>query len=400
MPKSKYTKGKNNLYQTKVTIGIDASTGKIIRKSIYAKTSKELEILKLKYDEKYQFNKNSYINHQDTLNTTMSQLTDKWFTLFQENKEHNTQEMYLTAIKHINDSLGYYLIRNISQEDIQLLINKHFSKPCTCKKIMLTLKQLFNYAIDLKIIEYNPCYSKMIKLPIYKPTEKRALLSEELDAIKYISDFTDKEKFLLYMLYYFGLRPEEIKALKPGDFDFSTNTVTVSRAAIYNSNEKKMIIKGTKTRAGYRKMYIPLSAQGFLNEYITQIKEKTYCLSSKFSDIITNTSYRILFNNIVDKIQKYNEINYLDYISEDEYNLLLQNSKRNKKKIFLNVNNLTSYTFRRNYATMLYYSNVTTKQAAKLMGHTDIQMILTVYAQLDELKENLNDKLDNLISIN
>ena len=56
----------------------------------------------------------------------------------------------------------------------------------------------------------------------------------------------------------------------------------------------------------------------------------------------------------------------------------------------------TAYTFRHNYATQLYYSNITIKQAAKYMGHCDTKMIMQVYAHLDEVKENAVQKINSV----
>ena len=57
----------------------------------------------------------------------------------------------------------------------------------------------------------------------------------------------------------------------------------------------------------------------------------------------------------------------------------------------------SAYTFRRNFATDLYYSGISMKKAAQLMGHTDTKMIMEVYAQLDDEREDLsalNDRFD------
>ena len=57
---------------------------------------------------------------------------------------------------------------------------------------------------------------------------------------------------------------------------------------------------------------------------------------------------------------------------------------------------LTAHILRHNYATMLYYSDISIKMAAKLMGHSGVQMIMQIYAHLDDEKENTVDKLDSI----
>ena len=59
---------------------------------------------------------------------------------------------------------------------------------------------------------------------------------------------------------------------------------------------------------------------------------------------------------------------------------------------------LTAHIFRHNYATLLYYSGISPKMAAKIMGHADTTMIMRVYAHLDEEKEGVADKLNSIIT--
>lgn len=63
------------------------------------------------------------------------------------------------------------------------------------------------------------------------------------------------------------------------------------------------------------------------------------------------------------------------------------------------ITGLTAHMFRHNYCTMLYYSGISLKKAVELMGHSDLKMIMEVYAHLDEKKEAVQEKLDKAISL-
>lgn len=63
------------------------------------------------------------------------------------------------------------------------------------------------------------------------------------------------------------------------------------------------------------------------------------------------------------------------------------------------ITGLTAHIFRHNYCTMLYYSGISQKKAVDLMGHSDLKMIMEVYAHLDEQKEAVQEKLDKAISL-
>lgn len=63
------------------------------------------------------------------------------------------------------------------------------------------------------------------------------------------------------------------------------------------------------------------------------------------------------------------------------------------------IHDLTAHIFRHNYATMLYYSGISLKKAAALMGHSDTKMIMEVYSHLDEQKEQTETKLNSFIKM-
>lgn len=401
----RYKKDKNGYYQTKVTVGFDPETGKRIRKPIYSRTLTGLE------DKRKQI-KESYCQNPIGLtpNTTLRDYSMRWLDIFKSNKEHNTLEMYNYALKHINKELGHFPMKAITQMHIQVLINKYFSQPYTCEKIMLTLNQIFKSATLNGIIQINPV--QMITLPEKKRAEKRALYDFEKIAIPQC-DFTIKEKAIVTILYNFGLRPEELFALQKDDFDFVNHSLKVSRAAIYNSKSKTMEIKPTKTKNGVRSIHIPAACEQFLHSYITQCPT-TFIFTGDipknmlhnqnalalYDKPITKWCFRGTWQRIVSKIQVAYGLDYKTALSPSEYQLLCDKAKIQRKALYVNVNKLTPYTFRHNYATILYYSGISLKMAAKLMGHSDIKMIMKIYAHLDEEQENTAEKLDASILLN
>ena len=48
---------------------------------------------------------------------------------------------------------------------------------------------------------------------------------------------------------------------------------------------------------------------------------------------------------------------------------------------------------------MLYYSDISQKKAVELMGHSDLKMIMEVYAHLDEKKEAVQAKINKAIAL-
>ena len=57
---------------------------------------------------------------------------------------------------------------------------------------------------------------------------------------------------------------------------------------------------------------------------------------------------------------------------------------------------LTAHMFRHNYETLLHYSDISPKKAAQLLGDSSIEMVIRIYAHLDEQKENAIEKINGM----
>ena len=71
---------------------------------------------------------------------------------------------------------------------------------------------------------------------------------------------------------------------------------------------------------------------------------------------------------------------------------------KKKKVAGIKATDLTPYVFRHEYATILYYSGIDIKEAARLMGHESTKLILETYAELDAKKSNSTSKLESYLS--
>lgn len=95
--------------------------------------------------------------------------------------------------------------------------------------------------------------------------------------------------------------------------------------------------------------------------------------------------------------QYYSRFEFCPFYGQTAWNIEIL-LKQLKKEI-CPITDLTAHIFRHNYATMLYYSGISIKKAAALMGHTDTKMIMQVYAHLDDEKEQTSEKINACIKI-
>lgn len=285
-----------------------------------------------------------------------------WVKNYKSVKAKNTQRIYTNIIiNHLNPAIGNIELSEIKRQDLQGIINDTIDRPSTCRHIKLTLKQIFADAIDEGIIVKNPC--KNLSIPKVYVKEKRALNDIEKRTILNI-EFEPMEKMFVYIIYGCGLRKGETLALETSDF--INGNVCVNKNIAFSSG--KPYITCPKSRTSIREVPTPDFVVNCLKNYNNKKNEKLFAINGEY---LTDIEYTKMWKNIVKKIDEQTGC------SKD----------------------LTAHVFRHNYATMLYYSSISIKMAARLLGHSNIDMIMKVYAHLDEEKENVNQRINDIFSI-
>ncbi len=194
---AKYKKRSDGRYATTVMVGYKPD-GKPNNIFLSAKTEKELR--EKIFELKMKIKTGEAIKTSDTL---LKDYADSWLDTYKASASINTKAMYINVINsHIKPEIGHLPLNKIVRSDIQKLINDRQEHPRTCEIIRLTLVQIFNSAIDDKLLHEN--IAKKVTLPKRHKSEKRALTELEKEAIKK-ADFTQTERALVMLLFYFGL---------------------------------------------------------------------------------------------------------------------------------------------------------------------------------------------------
>ena len=367
---AKAKKRADGRYQQSISIGRDEN-GKLIRKVVYGTTRAELEqkVTELKLS----LNSGKFVKNGDTM---LIDYARAWLSTYKVNKGINTQAMYENIIeKHIEPSLGHYTLSEIRRSDIQQTISERSDKYRTCEQYRITLKQILDCAVEDGIIASNPC--TRIELPTKPRSTKRALNDLEKQAIS-TAAFADMDKAFVWLIYFFGMRREEALAIMPADFDFKAMLLHVHKAIVFDGNTP--VLSVTKNATSDRYINIPEQAVPFFKTYIANLKSM-YLIHKENGELLTQSAYTKMWRRI---LKCMNEA----VITEAE-----------KKMNIKPISGLTAHIFRHNYATMLYYSGISIKKAAQLMGHANTKMIMEIYAHLDDEKENVSEKINNVISL-
>lgn len=369
--KNRYKPRKDGRYYTLVNTGEYDDYGRPVRIPMYGSTSRELEE---KVDAmKAQIKTGKYIAGKKT---TFEEYAETFVSLYKSAREYNTQRMYRTILDtYLLPQFGTWLLPDIKRTDIQALINEHADHPRTCQQIKIVLKQILSSAVEDHYIQDTPWHR--IEMPRYTPPKRRILTPLEEQALNR-AVLPPQEHLLVMLLFGCGLRLEELLALQVQDIDLTAEELVIHHVIIFQNNHP--VLKNIpKSPSGFRRIPIPAFLIEEVRFYTLHIKKELSEADNAFLFACKGQPYSKSHFYVVWKriIKTLNAAVATESMPEP-------------------ISGLTSRVFRYNYATILYYSGITLKKAVELMGHADEKMILRVYAQLDEEREDTKAKLSGI----
>ena len=250
----------------------------------------------------------------------------------------------------------------IRQSDIQLLIRSKSQYPRICQQIVLTLRQIFDMAINDDIIIKSPC--RNIELPRHVKKEKRALTEQEKKIIKKAEGLDALHTAYIHLLYGSGMRPAEMYALTWNDIDFKNNTVTINKA-LQIEKSRLASVGLPKTDKSIRTIPLPAFVIASLKAFkLEGMQSPTSTIfGAENGKLRTRSAYRNIFDVAMHS---------------------------------LGLKDITPYMFRHNYCTQCYLNGVDIKVCQYLMGHSDTKMVLEVYTHIKKTEQALKVSVDKL----
>lgn len=336
--------------------------GKPVRKTLYAKTLKELD---KKYREFMEQLENGTLLENEKM--TFAEVSELWLvnTKLGELKEQSYYNLQ-SQIRGLNAYIGDMYIKDIKKshiEQIRATLIKE-EKIDKYNKILGNARAIFEYAIESNIIVKNPT-SGMKRLS--NKTEKRTLTAEERHLFE-TAPLTAFEKTFTMLLLYTGMRRSEALALNVSDINFKQRYITVNKTLVLSraSTSDKILQDNTKTDAGTRKIPIASKLYPILKAYC---KDRVGILFlSEYGNYIGTSTFRKRWNTMLKKLQEFAD--------------------------FELANDITPHMFRHTYASDLYKAGVDIKSAQYLLGHTDIKTTLNVYTHFGYVDVKI-DKLES-----
>lgn len=361
MPRQKLTKRSDGYYKVKYH-----------GKQFYGKT--QAEAIRLR--DEYKVQEQMGLSH-DLDGVTFLDYGMNWLQTYRTSCGAALQKQYAGMIRFAAEHMRKKYIRDINSNDLQALLNKLTSYSSSyVSKFASIMNGIFRNAVANGALLRNPMDG--VQRPKCKKAEgHRALEPWERELVRSTWQEHDFGLAAMVMLYT-GFRRGEVLHLDiDRDVDFNNMTIAVSGAVSFSEGNQPMITDG-KTEAAIRTvpLYEPL-AQALRGRHGLVCPKEDGKIMSQSSFIRKYESYIAFLET------KANGVCKRWYGKTKEQRHLLENGILPPWKEIT----IRCHDFRVEFCTRAYYANVPLKTLQSWMGHSDAQMILSIYTKLSKEQE-------------
>lgn len=374
MPKKSNTKRDDGRFAVQIYIGI--VNGKRKYKTVYGKTQKEAN---QKADEiKATLKKGIDVT---AYNDSFELWADYWLTAKKQEVSADQYQLLKARTEVWKSVFGKAKITQIKPFELQTVIyqlanenpyTKRRMAKKTIKGYIQVISSIFEFAIDNRIIEYNP--ANKLKLPQDAPQSHRRALT--LTEREWVMEFEHRAKPAAMLLMLSGLRRGEATALQWTDIDFEHNQIVVCKS--YNFKQKEFKLpKNGKTRI--------VAVPQILIDYLKTLdRVSPFVLTTIKGNMMTDDAWKRLFQSYMTDLNL-------------EYGHFIEKPKKYAPvKTPMMITPFTPHELRHTFCTIMYEAGVDVLTAKEQMGHADVQTTLSIYTHLeDEHRKKDLTKLDS-----
>ena len=294
---------------------------------------------------------------------------DKWLKYKKPRVSKLTYDEYRSGIKRAKqffkkDTFYIDTIRPIDIQDYYNSILSSGAKTSTLKNRHLCMHNLFEYAVKLDLIPFNP--TSRVEMPKLEKHDATFYSKEELDSL--FSVFVDdRMEIVVHIAAYYGLRRCEILGLQWDSIDFENKTITIRRKVITvmgDGGEYETICENKlKTNATRRTLPLVPHSERLLS---AKKKQQEY--------------YRKMLRG------GYNN-DYLNFVCTDDFgNLIKPEYVTSHFRYVVDKNGLRHLRFhdlRHTCASLLIANHIPLKAIQDWLGHANFQTTANIYSHLD-----------------
>ena len=363
----------------RVRVYIGTKDGKKTYKSVYGRTQKEADI---KAEElKVSLRKGIDVSASSD---SFKVWADHWLMSkkYEVSKDRNSSLRARAGVWI--EELGHLQINQIKLFQIQTILfsiaakNPHTGEPMSKKTVrgyMQVIKAIFDFAMENRVIEYNPALNLKLPQTAVEPVKRRALTEEERNRVM---EFEHRAKPSAMLMMLSGLRRGEATALQWNDIDFRHNKISVTKSYNFKTQEFKSPKNGKARVVAVPQMLI---------DYLKTLpKVSPFVLTNAKGQMMTDDSWKRFYQSYM-----------LDMNIEYGFGGNL-NKHKNNIKIPMVIDTFTPHELRHTFCTIMFEAGIDAMTAKEQMGHSDIQTTLSIYTHLSaQHKENQVNKLDTFL---
>ena len=366
---------RGNSYQIRVSCGYDTK-GSQVEQSMTWKPAKgmterqiqkELNRVAVMFEDKC-------INGYVTAAIKFQDFAEQWFKEYAEIAlKTQTIRCYHTLETRVYKAIGHMrmdkiTVRTIQQFVTQLTQEKKVNSkgeiignlaPKTIKHHIAFISTVFDHAVKMQMIQFNPC--RNVTLPKMTTKEREIYTLEEvqqmLDLFENESEANFKYVIFFTLAAFTGLRRGELLGLEWKDFDWDNCLVSVVRTSEW-TKEKGIYTDTPKTQSSKRILKIPAELAAQLLRF------------KKWQD-----NYKVsIGSKWVENDRLFTKWNGEPMGMRSPYKFFEKFCKRTGMR-FVNI-----HSFRHFNATVMILNGVDVKTVQACLGHNDVNTTLSIYA--------------------
>ena len=332
-----------------------------------------------------------YIQSKATLNFTF----DRYIQSKTELRSTTATNYIYMYNKFVRNGFGKRLIAKIKYSDVLFFYSSLLEKGLkinTIDSMNTFLRPTFEMAVRDEIIRTNPTIGVVADLK--KKTNntagvRHALKIEEQKAFLKLLDNSENARWkpLFVTMFGTGCRVGEIIGLRWEDVDFDKGVININHNMTYYPRAEldfkcKIEVGPPKTQAGFRNIPILDNVREvLLQEKEFQESTGLYCKEE------VNEYKNFIFFNRFGNLFHLNSINRKIKRLVNTYNMReeLDAKRENRDPLFLP--DFSCHIIRHTFCTRLCESEVNVKVIQSILGHSDVQTTLDIYAEVSEAKK-------------
>lgn len=367
-------------YEYKITLGKNLQ-GKLIRKSFYSTKSRADAKRKAeRYKASYELSLlcgGEECQKQVLFKDWSLQALEMFKRPYVRGNTYNGT--YLQPVQnHLIPHFGNVPLDNILPIHVQEYVNKAVKqyKPETVKKDIAVFSFVMQHAVENGLCRSNPV-TKSIRLPKIERADKTAYTQEQYDiAYEFAKNYSDGLSIML--LLETGISRSELLGLTWDDFDPERGIIHIRQGLVsYKDADEGCITVSDGLKNEYRRRSIPLVEPELLKRLREKPRQITHTVGD--TEILVETTH--IFHSPEGKPYQPNNWNNRVFL---RYMNALVNAHPEIPK-------LSAHELRHTRATLWIAQGVSPMMVARLLGHSDLKMLMRIYDHTDV--ETLRDAI-------